>query len=352
METICIAEKNVGKNAIRRASRSKNGLKGAPVLEFVNQVMRRATAWLPAFMSVFLFIFAVQLSAQTPTPLMPPAPPEMEARLKKLETELRCLVCQNQTLAESPAGLAGDLRREIRLLADAGKSNQEIKQHLRERYGDFVLYSPPVDRKTWLLWFGPFALLFGGGGLLWWISRQRQVLATSAPAAVLSAHDAARAHALLDDEAAVAGGKILNADDEIRRVLKQARTIAVVGLSGNEAKPSFGVAKYLQAHGYRIIPVNPAPAWKDKQILGEKCYASLCEAADSIAEKIDIVDCFRKSADIPPIAEEAIAIGAKCLWMQLDIVNEAAAARAVAAGLEVVMNRCTLIEHRRLLLQA
>ena len=95
---------------------------------------------------------------------MPPMKPELEARLKKLETELRCLVCQNQTLAESPAGLAGDLRREIRLLAESGKNDSEIKEHLKARYGDFVLYKPSVESKTWLLWFGPFALLLGGLG--------------------------------------------------------------------------------------------------------------------------------------------------------------------------------------------
>jgi len=333
------------KNAIWRAFPGKNASKPAPMLVFSIPLLLPTLAWL----SALLLVFSLQANAQTATPPMPPAPPELEARLKKLETELRCLVCQNQTLAESPAGLAGDLRREIRLLADAGKSNEEIKQHLRERYGDFVLYRPPVDSKTWLLWFGPFGLLFGGGGLLWWISRQRQALAASTPTVRLSAQDAARARALLGEDENIAAGKILRSDDDIRRLLKTARTIAVVGLSGNESKPSFGVARYLQAQGYRIIPVNPASAWGDKQILGEKCYASLRDIPQDIVGKIDIVDCFRKSGDIPPIAEDAIAVGAKCLWMQLDIVNDAAAARAMAAGLDVVMNRCTLVEHRRLL---
>src|SRR5437016_11809665 len=90
---------------------------------------------------------------------------EFEGRLKRLESELRCLVCQNQTLAESNAPLAEDLRREVRALASSGKSDVEIKQYLVARYGDFVLYKPPVQRNTWLLWVGPFALLFGGGGL-------------------------------------------------------------------------------------------------------------------------------------------------------------------------------------------
>ena len=171
-------------NAIRRAFRSKNAWTAAPVLEFVNRSISLC-------LSVLALTGALQANAQTPTPAMAPMAPALEARLKLLETELRCLVCQNQTLAESPAGLAGDLRREIRLLADAGKSNDEIKQHLRERYGDFVLYRPPVDSKTWLLWFGPFALLIGGGVLLWWMSRQRSaVTVTSAP---VSAGDAGRA---------------------------------------------------------------------------------------------------------------------------------------------------------------
>lgn len=128
---------------------------------------------------IILMICAIALSAsifaQTATPAMPPATPEIEARLKKLETELRCLVCQNQTLAESPAGLAGDLRREIRLLADSGKSNQEIKEFLRVRYGDFVLYNPPMSGKTYLLWFGPFALLAGGAAIAFLMARQRRL---------------------------------------------------------------------------------------------------------------------------------------------------------------------------------
>jgi cytochrome c-type biogenesis protein CcmH len=105
---------------------------------------------------------------------MPPASPELELRLKKLETELRCLVCQNQTLAESPAGLASDLRREVRLLADGGRSNEEIKEFLRARYGDFVLYNPPVSNKTYLLWFGPFALLLLGAYIAFMVARQRK----------------------------------------------------------------------------------------------------------------------------------------------------------------------------------
>ena len=144
---------------------------------------------------------SANLFAQTATPSMPPMPLEQELRLKKLETELRCLVCQNQTLAESPAGLAGDLRREIRLLADSGKSNEEIKEFLRVRYGDFVLYNPPVSRKTYLLWFGPFALLAGGAMIAFLMARQRQ-LKLGAPQPSISEAEQKRADALLrgDDE--------------------------------------------------------------------------------------------------------------------------------------------------------
>src|ERR1700747_2502545 len=102
---------------------------------------------------------AVTALAQTPAP----AQTELDARLKHLETELRCLVCQNQTLADSNAPLAEDLRREVRELAKSGKSDTEIKQYLIARYGDFVLYRPPLQWNTWLLWLGPFLLLAGGG---------------------------------------------------------------------------------------------------------------------------------------------------------------------------------------------
>jgi predicted CoA-binding protein len=129
---------------------------------------------------------------------------------------------------------------------------------------------------------------------------------------------------------------------ELRRILGTNRTIAVVGLSPQWHRPSFFAAKYMQEHGYRVIPVNPSA----QQILGETCYPSVTEAAKH--ERIDMVDCFRKSEDIPPIADEAIAIGAKCLWLQLGVINEAAAARARVAGLDVVMDRCVKIEHARL----
>jgi predicted CoA-binding protein len=135
----------------------------------------------------------------------------------------------------------------------------------------------------------------------------------------------------------------------IPQILDDSKTIAIVGLSSKPERASFGVAEYLQGQGYRIIPVNPAYA--GDEILGERVYASLQEAADALAPsgtRIDIVDCFRKSEDIPPLARDAIAIRAGCLWMQLEIENQAAADLARAAGLDVVMNHCLKIEHRKL----
>jgi predicted CoA-binding protein len=127
----------------------------------------------------------------------------------------------------------------------------------------------------------------------------------------------------------------------LRRLLAKSRTLAVVGLSAQWYRPSYFAAKYMQDHGYRIIPVNP----RYGEVLGEKCHASLRD----IPEPVDLVDCFRRSEEIPAIAEDAIAIGAKVLWMQLGIENREAARRASDAGLEVVMNRCVKIEHARIL---
>jgi predicted CoA-binding protein len=126
----------------------------------------------------------------------------------------------------------------------------------------------------------------------------------------------------------------------LRRILKENRVIAVVGLSADWYRPSYFAAKYMQEHGYRIIPVNP----KYPSILGETCYRSLRE----VPERVDIVDVFRKTEDVMPIAEDAIAIRAKVLWQQLGVRNEAAAAKARAAGLETVLDRCVKIEHGRL----
>ena len=126
----------------------------------------------------------------------------------------------------------------------------------------------------------------------------------------------------------------------LRRILKENHVIAMVGLSANWYRPSYFAAKYMLDHGYRVIPVNPSY----KEVLGQKCYSSLKD----IPEKIDIVDCFRKSEEIMPLAEDAIAIGAKALWMQIGVINEEAAARAEEAGLKVVMDRCPKIEIPRL----
>lgn len=134
----------------------------------------------------------------------------------------------------------------------------------------------------------------------------------------------------------------MNPDDRaMRQILETARTIAVVGLSDKPDRESYKVAKYLQGHGYRIIPVNPMV----DEVLGEQSYASVAD----IPKPVDIVDVFRKPEAVPPIAQEAIDAGAGTLWLQLDVVNQEAAEKAKAAGLQVVMDRCIKIEHGRLL---
>lgn len=130
----------------------------------------------------------------------------------------------------------------------------------------------------------------------------------------------------------------------LRRILNECKTIAVVGLSADWHRPSFFAAKYMQTHGYKIIPVNP----KYEEILGERCYPSLLAIPADIAKTIDMVDCFRKTEDIEPIAADAIAIGAKCLWQQLGVNNPLANELARKAGLDVVVDRCVKIEHGRL----
>jgi predicted CoA-binding protein len=127
---------------------------------------------------------------------------------------------------------------------------------------------------------------------------------------------------------------------ELRKILATTRVIAVVGLSDKEDRPSHAVAAYLQMQGYRIIPVNPNLT----EVLGEKAYPNVRD----IPETVDVVDIFRRAEDIPPIVEDAIAKGAKVVWMQLGIVNEAAAVRAEAAGLKVVMDTCMEVVHRTL----
>ena len=133
---------------------------------------------------------------------------------------------------------------------------------------------------------------------------------------------------------------LINSDTDLKRLFETVRTIAVVGCSPKPERPGHYVAKYLQELGYRVIPVNPGQT----EILGEKCYASLRD----IPEPVDMVDCFRRAEDIPPVVEDAIAIGAKFVWMQLGIVNEEAAQRAIDAGIEVVMDRCPKIDYPRL----
>ena len=139
----------------------------------------------------------------------------------------------------------------------------------------------------------------------------------------------------------------MNSISELRRILATCKTIAVVGLSPQWHRPSFFAAKYMQGHGYRIVPINPGAS----EILGQPSYASLTAAAQALAAqglRIDMVDCFRKTDDIPPLAAEAIAIGARCLWQQIGVVNEAAAQTARDAGLDTVLDRCVKIEHARL----
>ncbi|WP_306392327.1 CoA-binding protein [Telluria beijingensis] len=135
----------------------------------------------------------------------------------------------------------------------------------------------------------------------------------------------------------------------IAQILRDSKTIAIVGMSNKLERASNEVGAYLQQSGYRILPINPSYA--GETIHGEPVYASLQDAADALAssgQRIDIVDCFRKSEDIGPIARDAIAVRAGCLWMQLDIENQPAADLARAAGLDVVMNHCIKVEHRNL----
>ena len=131
-------------------------------------------------------------------------------------------------------------------------------------------------------------------------------------------------------------------DDQLRDILSSVRTIAIVGASDKEKRPAYGVMRFLQSKNFRCIPVNPRLA--GQELLGETVYRALRE----IPESVDMVDVFRRADYLPPIADEAIAIGAKVLWMQLGVINEEAAERAAAAGIRVVMNRCPAIEIPRL----
>ncbi len=137
--------------------------------------------------------------------------------------------------------------------------------------------------------------------------------------------------------------RLIESAAERLEILSTYRRIAMVGLSGNPYRPSHFAAIYLLAEGYDVMPVNP----REQTILGRPCYPSLTKLAEARPGEIEVVDIFRNPADVPPIVEEAIAVGAKVVWMQLGVVNEAAARRAVEAGLDVVMDRCMKIEHAR-----
>lgn len=128
-------------------------------------------------------------------------------------------------------------------------------------------------------------------------------------------------------------------DELVEKILEETETIAVVGMSSRRSRAGYYVPAYLQRQGYRIIPVNPY----EEEILGEKAYPEL----EAVPEPVDLVLLFRRSDQVPPHVEEAIAIGADAVWMQSGIINEAAAARARAVGLDVVMDRCMMVEHRR-----
>lgn len=140
---------------------------------------------------------------------------------------------------------------------------------------------------------------------------------------------------------APARGRIVDDIAGIRRVLANHRTIAVVGLSAHWHRPSYFAAKYMQEHGYRVIPVNP----QYQEVLGERCYPSIA----AIPGAVDIVDAFRRAPEMPALAREAVAKGAKVLWMQLGVASEEAARIAQEGGLDVVQNRCVKIEHARIL---
>ncbi|NIM97190.1 MAG: CoA-binding protein [candidate division Zixibacteria bacterium] len=136
------------------------------------------------------------------------------------------------------------------------------------------------------------------------------------------------------------GQHINPSDEQIKEILQKYNNVAVVGLSSDQTRPSYGVAEYLQRKGFKIIPVNP----NEKEILGEKAYPNL----GSIPEKVEIVDIFRRAEHVPPIVDEAIIIAAKVIWMQLGVVNHAAAIKASQSGLAVIMDRCIYRDHRML----
>jgi len=135
----------------------------------------------------------------------------------------------------------------------------------------------------------------------------------------------------------------LTGQQAVAHIMAHCRTVAVVGLSPKAHRESYGVAAYMQAHGWRIVPVNPVAAASGQPILGEKVYATLTDAAQH--EKIDLVDVFRHSEDVPPVVDEAIRLGLGAIWLQLGISNDVALARARAAGMVAVQNRCLKVDH-------
>jgi predicted CoA-binding protein len=144
----------------------------------------------------------------------------------------------------------------------------------------------------------------------------------------------------------------MNERTTLQRMLERDRVIAVVGLSNRPHRPSHSVSAYMQSHGYRIVPINPAYVNNSAGVLGERCYATLTDAANALAAEdlsIGMVNVFRRPEEVLPVAEEAIRVGAKSLWLQMGVVNDAAAERAAAAGLDVAMDRCVKVEHARIL---
>jgi predicted CoA-binding protein len=137
----------------------------------------------------------------------------------------------------------------------------------------------------------------------------------------------------------------MTTNDSIQSILTQSRTIAVVGLSADPSKASYSVSKYMQSHGFRIIPVNPRYASVGASILGEKCYAELSD----IGFEVDIVNVFRRTEDVLPVAQQAVCIGAKCLWQQLGVTNHEAHVMVQAADLLSVMDRCIKVDHARMM---
>ena len=146
----------------------------------------------------------------------------------------------------------------------------------------------------------------------------------------------------------LSSGDGTSSDALILKILRQTKVIAMVGASPNSSRPSYHVMEYLQSNGYRVLPVNPIAAEKKELILNEVAYSSLGDIPESLRNEIDMVDVFRKPEDVSEIVDDAIRIGAKTVWMQLGVVEEGSAARARAAGLGVVMDRCPKIEHQRL----